>query len=169
MESLSVPQVAERLGCSGPTVRALLAAEELAGVRATRGTRNFWRVDGNEVARYLSEHGRFPSRRPSMDTREIQEQLDDLASRVDVLESKGPSTDIDGLRAEVVALRDALHLQRQVTALMREADGARAAVVTLLVDAVKASETADEKRRQVIAITDSIAGALSLPRSPGEL
>lgn len=68
--------------------------------------------------------------------------------------------------ARIVALEDVLRLQRVASALNAEVDESRAETMRLLLDALKATEATDAKRREVARTVEAIVGSLT---TPGEL
>ncbi len=74
-----------------------------------------------------------------------------------------------GAEAEVVALREALQLQRAAMTVLLEADADRSAGVTCLREAMEFFGSADAKRTRAIELLDGVVGSLSLPRSPADM
>ena len=162
-EKLSVPQVADALKTTPPTVRRLLEDGMLRGSRSVKGTRTYWTVDAADLGVYLRDHGTFRKspRASVLDT--LRRELDALRQRVEDVEAQTGVRVGGNDRAEVVALREALRLQRNVSALQRDADDARSEVVGLLLKAMEANERADAKRRVANQALDGIVGQLTTP------
>ena len=167
---MTVPEAARLLGCTPPTVRKLVADGHLPAVETQRGTRTFRTLRRADVKRFLSTHGGFNQRggRPAAvsdgEIRALRDEVSALAQRVDDGAASSPD-----MRAEVVALREAVQLQRAAVAELLEADDARAEGMRLLLEAMRSFETADGKRRKAASILDQVIGSLTIPGNAEEL
>jgi excisionase family DNA binding protein len=180
VDVVSVPQAAKALGATPPTVRKLLEAGRLTGVKEPRGTTFRWKIDGDSVESFLSEHGRFPGGRgapPRMaGVRKAVESIGDRVARLEQgARARGeiaPSTlesERDDLRARVIALEDALARMNEVAELQRAADAERSLVVEHLLAAHGATERADTLRRQAVAALEEGLAGFSRPGHPGSI
>lgn len=159
---MTVPQAARALGCSPPTVRALVADGLLPATAIDRGKRTFLTIKSAEVDDYLRKHGEFSrrARRPRDGGTEHQLLLAEIKALREAVDARGSG---GGADVEVVALREALHLQRAAMAALLEADDARSEGVRHLREAMQSFDAADLKRRRAINLLDEVIGSLTVP------
>ncbi|QWF21770.1 helix-turn-helix domain-containing protein [Nocardioides sp. LMS-CY] len=164
---MTVPQAARALGCSAPTVRVLVADGLLAATATKRGKRTFLAINPADVDAYLTEHGGFSRR-----TRRQPESGGDyqvLLAEVRALREAVDARNSDAASVEVVALREALHLQRAAMAALQEADDARAQGVRHLREAMESFDDADIKRKRAITLLDEVVGSFTIPGNAQDL
>lgn len=162
---MTPPVAARALGCSPPTLRKLVAEGILPATETKRGERTFLTLRATDIDDYIAKHGQF-NRRSNRTGATSDDEFNALRDQVAALQrqvDQGRNGQVSDTRAEVVALGDALHLQRAAMAALLEADEARATGTGLLLDAIRAFEVADGKRREAITSLDQVVGALTLP------
>jgi hypothetical protein len=132
----------------------------------THGSRDYLRLDVAEVEAYAATHGPVGRERHADGQllAEVEALRAEVAALRALLEDRPAGSGSHGLGGEVVALREALQLQRAALGLLQEADEERSRATGLLMDAMRSFEQADTKRRQATAALDRVVGAMTLPR-----
>ena len=165
---MTPPQVAVMLACTPPTVRALIDDGLLPATATKKGKRTFHTVNSDDVDTYIAQHGTFASRsgrrtRPESNgsTRTGRDEdpdepggssvLQEIRDLRDLVESRVGSADA---HADVVALQEALQLQRAAMAVLLEADDARSEGIELLKQAMDSFQSADTKRKRAAELLD---------------
>ncbi|NYD40040.1 helix-turn-helix domain-containing protein [Nocardioides panaciterrulae] len=166
---MTPPQAAEVLGCTAPTVRSLIIDGALRAVATKKGNRTFYAIRREDVDAYVEEHGTFDRRRRggAADPAAGSSLAGEVRSLRRLVE--GRLADSSDAVAEIVALREALQLQRAAMAVLLEADADRAAGVKHMRDAMECFDRADAKRQHAIELLDRVVGSLTLPRTTADL
>ena len=176
---MSTAEAAAALGLSVPTVRTRIEDGQLKGTRETIGSRFRWRVDREDVerlARELDESAGSASssiaasgvRALRNEVAELQAQVDQLRQVVEQHHQNVPGTTNLASSPDVRVTHEVVLQQRAIVDSVLQADEARAEVMRLLINALQASETADEYRRRAQRAADALAGQFlvsdTLPR-----
>lgn len=168
---MTVPAVADALGCSAPTVRQLFDNGKLSARADWRGGRRYLRFAGSDVQAFLDTHGPYVKRGGSGDTEVEALRAEVKALRALVMGRSGATRDgatgdgSTGAAERVVALEEVVLLQRAAMAANQETEEARARATALLLDAVRELEAVDGHRRTAIKALDEAIGALTIPGS----
>lgn len=172
---MTVPQAARVLGCTAPTVRKLVDDGLLPAVAIQRGGRRHLTFASEDVTRFAQTNGTFSRRGRPRGSGQGPDEVGKLQSQIGALRSEigairrlieaqqtTKTRDADG-QSEVVALAEAVQLQRAAIAALQEADEARSEAIQHLQRAMGALETADGSRRKAVRLLDEVVGAVTLP------
>ena len=168
-DALPVSEVATELGTSRQTVLNLLHEGTLKG---TKGQGGVWRVQRKSVDRFLGMHGQLNGRRRRKsafsalrdEVSQLRDQVADLANAPDGRQAVDLLKERDDLRAQLVALEDALAVMREASDLQRSADAERSEMIEALIAALARSERADALHRQAL---EALEGGLARSLVPG--
>lgn len=168
---LTTDEAALVIGATPPTVRSLIESGRLTARRVPWGSRFKWRISKTSVDEYITTHGRRDDSygRTTGRIDVLERKVAELAAGLTPARSDTAATEQDDLRARVVALEESLMRAREVAELQAAADRERAEVVRLLLDAVRAAERADDRRRKAIATLGEALGGYERPGHLGQL
>jgi hypothetical protein len=168
-DGMSAADAAAALGTTAVTVRKLCERGRLAGTKEPWGSSRFrWAIDPKSVDKFAREGG---VRKP----RRLDDRLAALETDVTALKSErgvAPgdqqlSAERDDLRARVVTLEEALLRMRAASELQREAADARAKVVSHLLEAAAANESAEDLYRRALGELEEALASTARPGHPG--
>jgi excisionase family DNA binding protein len=157
-DTISTKEAAIRLETSEPTVRSLFESGELTGFKKQRGKRFALRIATESVDAYLAANGPGHGVRRASGGRMARVEKEVAALR-SLVEAGLPADagldrlqeDRDDLRAQVVALTEAVARGRTVAELQARVETERAAANEHLLAALAGSERVDALRRNAIA------------------
>jgi excisionase family DNA binding protein len=175
-DTISTKEAANRLKTSEPTVRSLFDSGELTGFKKQRGKRFALRIATESVDAYLAANGPGRGVRRASGGRmaSVEKEVAALRSLVETGLPAGAGLerlqeDRDDLRAQVIALTDAVARGRTVAELQAGAETERAAVNEHLLAALAGSERVDTLRRTAVAELEEAVAASFRAGHAGEL
>ncbi len=166
-DGMSAADAAATLGTTAVTVRKLCEQGRLAGTKEPWGDSRFrWVIDPKSVEKLARKGGlRRPKR---LDDRLAAVEADVAALKGGVVPSDQQiAVERDDLRARVVTLEEALVRMRAASELQREAADARANVVSHLLAAAAANESAEDLYRRALGELEEALASTTRPGHPG--
>jgi len=166
-DGMSATEAAAALGTTAVTARKLCEQGRLAGTKEPWGNSRFrWVIDPKSVEELARKGGlRKPKR---LDDRLAALEADMTALKGGVVPSDQQlSAERDDLRARVVTLEEALLRMRAASELQREAADARAKVVSHLLAAAAANESAEDLYRRALGELEEALASTNRPGHPG--
>jgi hypothetical protein len=166
-DGMSAAEAAEALGTTAVTVRKLCERGRLAGTKEPWGSSRFrWAIDPKSVDEFAREGGLRKPRRLDHRLAALEEDVAVLKGGV-VPGNQQLAAERDDLRARVVTLEEALVRMRAASELQREAAEARAKVVSHLLAAAAANESAEDLYHRALGELEEALASTTRPGHPG--
>jgi hypothetical protein len=165
-DGMSAADAAAALGTTAVTARKLCEQGRLAGTKEPWGNSRFrWVIDPKSVEEFASKGGLRKPKRLDVRLAALEADVATLKGGV-VPADRQVAAERDDLRARVVTLEEAVVRMRAASELQREAADARAKVVSHLLAAGAANESAEALYRRALGELEEALASTTRPGHP---